>query len=791
MNPENNSSPQSVYEKLVQWFVSAGVLLLPLLFLPWQGMAVYQTKFALFATLAVLAAIAFLSNLLVKGTFVLPRQKMMLALIAVSIVSIISALVNGTFVKSFSGTAFEINTSAIWAIGVVFVLIMALSRGSERGLSKAVKLFIWSVFVVIAAMALKILSAYGILPQSLVRLYPDFLPGGIVDTAIILGAGMVVALNFLVFGRTSRKWQKTLYAVIVIGSLLFAGAINFKPFIYLVAIFSLAHLVYAISMGKRVVQGELAEMQSQEKTSSPFSLLVLVVSLILILGGSTFSGYLSRVLKISNIDVRPNISSTMNLVIDGWKENALLGVGPNKFSNLWNQNRPEGVNLTNFWSTDFANGFGYVPTLAAETGVLGTAAFLLFLVLFAKAGFRAIFSHLEDPNKKLILTSSFFTALYLWLMSFIYTPSIAAVVLSFLFTGIFISALTVFGISRQREVNLFGNPKLNFVSVFAIVVLIISVIAGGYFTWERVVASTVFARGEQALGSGETQKAAELFARAALIANSETYWRATANTFLLLLQSKMNAIGSAQSIDEATRAEIQNYIGNAVLSADNAVKVDRENYLNYFVLGNIYESLASRGMPEAAGLARQNYDQAKKYSPKNPGIPLVMARLSMAEGKAEEALSELEQSLTLKPNFTDAFFMKAQIEVLRNNIPGAIKSVEDATLVDPFNAGLYFQLGLLKYNVKDWRGAAAAFERALAVVPNYANAKYFLGLAYDTLGRTEEAVAQFEDLEKSNPNNQEVKFILANLKAGKDPFANAKPPIDEKPEKRSEPPLEE
>jgi tetratricopeptide (TPR) repeat protein len=624
-----------------------------------------------------------------------------------------------------------------------------------------------------------------------VKFYPDFLSGGIVDTAIILGAGMIIALNFLVFGPKGSKWQKLFYAVIVVGALLFAGAINFKPFIILVAIFSLAHFVYAMSMSKMAVNAELLGGTSESRASSPFSLFVLVVSLVLILGGSSFSGFLSRTLKISNIDVRPNISSTMNLVIDGWKANPLIGIGPNKFSNLWNQNRPDGVNLTNFWSTDFASGFGYVPTLVAETGVLGTAAFLAFLVLFARLGFRAIFSHHEDPRRKLMLTSSFFTALYFWVMSFIYTSSIAVIGLSFLFTGIFISALVVFDVSRRSEVNLFGNPKLNFASVFVIVVLIISTIAGGYFTWERITASTVFARGEQALNTGDTAKAAGLFAKAALMANSETYWRATANSFLLLLQNKMNSIGSAQAVDEATRAEIQNYIGNAVLSADNAVKADRKNYLNYFVLGNIYESLAARGMPDAAGLARQNYEEARKYSPKNPGIPLVMARLSMTEGKADAALAELDQSLALKPNFTDAFFMKAQIEVLRNNIMGAIKSVEDATLVDPFNAGLYFQLGLLKYNVRDWRGAAAAFERAVAIVPNYANAKYFLGLTYDTLGRGDEATAQFEDLTKSNPDNQEVKFILENLKAGRDPFSNAKPPIDEKPEKRSEPPLEE
>ena len=44
---------------------------------------------------------------------------------------------------------------------------------------------------------------------------------------------------------------------------------------------------------------------------------------------------------------------------------------------------------------------------------------------------------------------------------------------------------------------------------------------------------------------------------------------------------------------------------------------------------------------------------------------------------------------------------------------------------------------------------------------------------------------------KSNPDNKEVALILSNLQAGKDPFANAQPPIDDAPQKRSTPPVKD
>ena len=103
---------------------------------------------------------------------------------------------------------------------------------------------------------------------------------------------------------------------------------------------------------------------------------------------------------------------------------------------------------------------------------------------------------------------------------------------------------------------------------------------------------------------------------------------------------------------------------------------------------------------------------------------------------------------------------------------------------------MFFQLGFLHYNDRNWAEAIKAFESAVQLEPQYANAKYFLGLSYDRVGRENDAISQFENLVATNPDNQEVKFILENLKAGKAPFSN-NPPVDSAPEKRDSPPVSE
>jgi len=271
---------------------------------------------------------------------------------------------------------------------------------------------------------------------------------------------------------------------------------------------------------------------------------------------------------------------------------------------------------------------------------------------------------------------------------------------------------------------------------------------------------------------------------------SDVYWRGLTEISLIDLGQVIGSVTDQNQITDAIRTKAQGLISDSVESAKKAVGSDSGNFQNWFALGRVYEVLASNGIGDSIESARINYAEAALRSPNNPSVPLALARLGAFSGDSAGAKENIMKALALKNNYTDAYFTLAQIEVAENNIPGAIKSVEAATIVDQNNVGLYFQLGLLKYNQKDWSGAASAFERAIVLVPDYANAKYFLGLSYYQLGREEEAIKQFEKLNATNPDNQEVILILSNMKAGKSVFSDAKPPIDNTPEKRAEPPVQ-
>ncbi len=255
----------------------------------------------------------------------------------------------------------------------------------------------------------------------------------------------------------------------------------------------------------------------------------------------------------------------------------------------------------------------------------------------------------------------------------------------------------------------------------------------------------------------------------------------------------MNALLSQSNATnaDATREEFQRILGAAIEYGKGAIAQESGSYENWLALGRVYEAVVPLKIAGAYEGARAAYEEALKRNPRSPAIFLTIARLEAAKGDGVRAREFIGKSLQAKSNYTEAIFFLSQLEVQEGNIPAAIQSVEATVILAPNDSVLRFQLGLLKYNEKDFRGATDAFERAVALNQNYANARYFLGLSYDKLNRERDAIAQFEVLVKTNPDNKEVALILGNLKAGRAAFANAVPPVDEKPEKRSTLPVKE
>jgi tetratricopeptide (TPR) repeat protein len=117
----------------------------------------------------------------------------------------------------------------------------------------------------------------------------------------------------------------------------------------------------------------------------------------------------------------------------------------------------------------------------------------------------------------------------------------------------------------------------------------------------------------------------------------------------------------------------------------------------------------------------------------------------------------------LKTNYTDAFFLLAEIEAKEGNVSGAIKQAENAAQKSPNDSSIFFRLGMLRYSNNDYSGSISAFERAVILDPNNLNARYFLGQSYQKLNRKEEALVQYNILSNVLPDSQEVKDAINSI----------------------------
>ncbi|MBN2093757.1 MAG: tetratricopeptide repeat protein [Candidatus Zambryskibacteria bacterium] len=786
MEENNQGNTGSAILKKLGLVLSVFVFLLPVFFMPVSGINLYVAKIALLATGLVAIFALFLTSVLSIGSIEIPKAKYLIPIGAFVLVALISSAFSGAIKDSITGSVFEPGTSGFFLMLAFLLFLVIVSIKNTKLIERVFTAFIYSMLVLAAYTLLGILFS-PILPGVIASKLPVFLTGGPIDTAIILGASVILSLCALNMTEISKRIKYILSALIVF-SLVFIGATNFTPTVVVLGVISLIFFVYILSwsVGNRSREVETnpemtddlqmqPDLSAQSNRKIPLSsLIVLVASIVLLLGGSVLGSFLSKTMKIQSAEIRPNFQTTMNLTKESWKENFALGIGPNRFAEFWALNKPTEINQTQFWNAEFNSGSGFVPTIAITTGLLGLLSLLVFLVLYVPVGVKAIFAQANSSRSRYLATSAFLMSLYLWLMLFFYTPSVVVLALAFIFTGLFTATLVPQGIIGLKKINIFSNPKTNFLSVLSIVILLIVSVAGGYFVWEKAVASVIFEKGTLAYQrTGNIESTRQSIARSISISQNDIYWQGLTEISLTDLGNALNNLNSQMQPSEATIAKAQQLIVDLVESAKKAVELNDKNFQNWFILGRVYEILAANGIEGAITNSQEAYQKAAELSPKNPSVPLALSRLNALAGDLNEAKLNISRALELKNNYTDAFFTLAQLEVASNNIPGAVRSVEAATLFDPNNAGLYFQLGLLKYNQRDFAGAVGAFERAIALIKDYANAKYYLGLSYYQLGQTEKALKEFEDINLTNPNNQEILTIIDNLKNGRSLFGNS------------------
>jgi len=722
-------------ENALFWILAGLVLLLPLIFIPTVVTPLLSVKYGLLVIAVIAAVVVWILLRLKDGVCLLPINMLNLAGCLVLFVLFLSSLLSGSIWNSLLGQLPQTDTFFFY-LYVFIIMFMAPSVfNSAKRILTLYKIFfiplgLLMIFHVIRLLAGPSWLSFGYFPN-----ISDNLVGKWNDLGIFFGLGVVLSLVSLELLTLSKRVKIFLYSalVILIGLLMI---INFVSIWYVLGALALVFFVYSIVIAR--------SGNTKKTTLVPLSItsfVIFLISIVFVVGGSTFGGIISNHFHISQVDVSPTWQTTAGIAKSVLSQGSItrdvFGVGPNRFINEWLLFKPAGVNNSIFWNTDFNSGVGLIPSSLITTGILGLLVWLAFLGILVYMGFRSILSRISDPVQRYLITSSFLASLYLWLFCVIYTPSLVIIVLTFLFTGLFVSSLYGAGILKAVHFEYFKNPKVGFVSVLILIIVLICGLGLVYTTATKFAAAAYYNQGIAQINNGNNNldSGEQKIKIAISLDASDLYARSLTQIYLVRLSDFLS--NSATSTASDTLKNQFSMISNTARSAATfAVSVDGTNYQNWLTMGDVWTALVPLKIDKAYDNASTSYEQALNYDPQNPYIYLEIAKLDSAQNNVPQAKDDLIKALNLKNDYTEA----------------------------------YFQLGVLLYDNKDYTNAIKALEPAVSLDSQNSYAKYFLGLSYYQAGRINDAVAQFSDLQKQNPNNQQLVNILNDIKNGKSLF---------------------
>lgn len=788
MEKENTAKIAVLCEKAIAWGLYAFAFLLPLFFMPFNANVLEMNKQLLLVVFSLFLLIAWLGKMIAEGQISLKKSLLNLGAVLFLISYLVSAIFSKNLYQSLVGTTGTIAESfiSVFALMIVFFVIVNNLK-TKKEILNLVFAFIVSGFLV---------GVFGIIQMAGKFFLPwDFTKDAAFNTVgsvnaleIFLGSLLVLGISLFAENEIAR-WKQIFYGVISAFFVLAIISINYSNIWWGLLIVTI--LVISLGIINR-------DRMSQYRLIMP--MVVLAFSVLMLLTSATQTISFPKWLTVPS-EVAPTMRATMDIDKEVLKSDLFFGSGPSSFSYDYGLHRSPDLNGTDFWNIRFNQGMSKAATLPSTTGLFGTIIWLAVVVGYAIYGFILLVRR-RGENWALAL-GIFSSWLFLAILQFLYPTTLTLEAIFWIMLAL--SFLTIKTLAPKGEsekdfekieaISVEFNrtsPVASILSFVFVVVLVVAIsvlyIGGSYY-----YADILYQKGLKSVNLNLVEQGSVQISKAVMLnPYNDLYLRTLSQAALLTVN---NEFAKPQSADRD--AKIQNLIATAINIAKRSTDLAPLNVDNWIQRGSIYRSV----MPYTSGAdqwAFDTYKEAIKLEPENPYYYFELGRSYTAaadlfasiagsdkevQAKAVDYLNKAEEafnkSIELKPDYAPALYQQALVYDQKGNVAGAITKMKATQDQYPNDVGLAFQLGLLYYKQNSFDQARAQFERAINLDQNYSNARYFLGLIYDKQGNKSGAIAQFEWIEKLNPDNQEVKTILANLRVGKAAIETA--PVNEVP----------
>lgn len=744
---------------VVQYIAVVLLGLLPIVFMPGLFMQAGYTKtvvaFGLLGVVVVVLSLLMLRqnkvrtvvplSLLVFGAFVL--------------VAFTSGVISGDAQDALRGSFFEPQTAGFWLLALLVMLLPLTLQSSKFLTIKSLIAFVFSTSLLLVYMLLRGVLGADFLSFDTFSVLTTTPIGGFNDLAMF--SGVVIALALVTLAQLPLK-PLAQYALLgLIGlALVQLAIVNFFMVWLVVGFFAL--LVFVFQISKDTV------FKNTASHTAPRSLIVATAvialsSLAFLVAGDYLGAKVGELVQANYVEVRPSLEATIGITKAVYDNgDALLGIGSNRFADAWRLYKDPVINNTLFWDTEFSAGSSLVATLFTTTGVIGGALFVLFHLGLLYAGYRMLLRHQQRDSYWYYIAALSFTAVcLLWGFSYVYVPGVAMLLLASFFTGLMFAASAALLPKSSKTISLATNQSRGFALMTVAILAIVGTTAVLYSVGQQYRAQTLFVEANTKISTlddfdGLLTKAFNLYA-------DDRFLAANAQAYVV----EMNAMMQTRDLSKEEEQQALLTVAERALElSEQAVLLDTSNPRNHAVLAAVFANLASLKVGPALARAESSLADAQRFDPTNPGYHLMAAQLAARIGEVEKAQSEIDASLQLKRNYTDALYLAAQLDIAAGDVASAIETTRSIITLEPQNPTRYFQLGVLLAANNELDQAIAAYRAAITLDTQYANARYLLALAYLNSSRSEEALQQLYVIRETNGENQELLSLIEQVEAG-------------------------
>lgn len=738
------------------------IFLLPVFFLPLTSNVLDFNKQILLIILVSVSLFAQMLKILITKEFTININKVGTSIAVLFLVSAVATIFSISRYGSFWGWPQVISEGLVTFMGLLVFYFLVSSIFSKEEIKTSVTILSVSSCLVLLIGILQVFGLY-IIPADFARSQGFNTIGGLSSLGLFLLALLPLAIM--------SSARKRILTIILISTVVFSGL--------LLILINHTNLWWLTLVGSAL----LMFMGIQKKDSLNSKLLFipmifLAISLFFVIIRPSIN-----LLPKLPIEIYLNQKSSLGIDWQVLKHAPILGTGPGTFSQDFSKYKSVNFNQGMFWNTTFNSATSKVLNVLATTGILGLLAYLYLISLVVYCGVKFFFidKRTDDPYWNTIL-GVFVGIIVLTVSAFLAGGS--GVTIEFIFFFL-IAAFIGLTSGEKKERKLEGVLNLSITFIFTL--FIIFAFGLLIFMGQKYIAEAYYNSGLNDLQAGKgDQSLLKVEKAASLNSGADIYFRQLSQLYILKLADVVNG----DMAEDKKNETIKVLINNAINSAKIATDLNPKNVINWSSRGYIFQNLVG-AVDGAEEWAIKSYDEAIALDPNNPYYPgqkgvayLQQATLAKGEEKTNlltQAKEQLNKAIELKSDYAPAHFQLAMVAQAEGKTDEAIKGLEDTVKLAPNDVGLAFQLGVLYYQDKNYEWAKAEFERSLVIEPNYANSIFYLGLTYYAQDQTSKAIEAINKVLELNPGNETAIKVLANIKAGKDPFSGEEAkPIEEK-----------